>query len=188
MRGVRAAPGEIEEERQRAARFFKGSGRVAPVYPPQTGGRRAAPRRPANSLSALAKTTALDRRVAAARLSGPLRLLMLALAAFCVWQVYLWWTETRPNPHLLSAQFATSSAGYVVSFTVVNQGGAGTIEMTPQLVLRNGQVVSGLPLPESLSHFRKKETKRLSAMVTAGPTQIPTACTVNLRPPHHEPR
>jgi len=73
-------------------------------------------------------------------------------------------------------------AGYAVSFTVINEGGAGSVEITPQLILDGGRIVSGSPLPLSQSYFYKGQVKHFRVEVALPGNEPPKACTVRLRP------
>lgn len=173
---------EREEERQRAAQFFGKSSKTeeGPEHPtpapPQRRGRH-----PPAPLPPIVRS-ALSRQVGAARIYAKLRWLLLPVLAFSGWQLYLWWNESRPTPILAGAQLRQTATGYAISFTVVNHGGAGSVEITPQLILESGRIVSGSPLPLSQSYFHKGEAKQFRVEMPLPGNEPPKACTVQLRP------
>lgn len=176
MKGMPDGPEIREQERRLAQRFFSGSPRFE-----TEGLERGRASRPRGRKSSGGESV-LGRRMAEMRVFAPLRVLIVVVLGFALWQGAVWWVDTRPNPRLLKADFRMSSEGCVVEFTVANLGTAGKIKMIPQVIEPDGKIVSGRPVAPEQSRFREGEVKNLRATITAYVRYAPVACTVKFRP------
>jgi len=171
---MKSVEDERQEERRRASKFFKGSGKVPPA--PSAAVRRRLQRRVSATPS-----TSVTREAVLARSDALRRFLLVLLVLACLATLVGWWLANQPRPVLESATFNNSPQGCVINFTVTNVGGPGTIQMTPKLVLSTGREIAAEPMPDSVSYFERGQTRRLQATIGLAATEQPQSCFIKCK-------